>query len=141
MKKHLIPNMCADPEKQFLLLLEHIHMIRSKVQWIKSHITIYVEHNLGFEVSVGHSYGFEVMGVGHTLAPGVTSIVCNETPGIQEDVCAESVYLGDGSFCPARTDASVCHICQNTIPLCAHLLAQANHALCLANLRLGDACG
>lgn len=95
MKKHLIPNMCADPEKQFLLLLEHIHMIRSKVQWIKSHITIYVEHNLGFEVSVGHSYGFEVMGVGHSRAPGVVSIVRNEPPGIQEDVCTEWAYLGD----------------------------------------------
>ena len=40
----------TDPEKQFLLLLDHIHMIRTKVQWMRSQITIYVEHNLGFEV-------------------------------------------------------------------------------------------
>lgn len=41
----------ADPEKQFLLLLEHIRLIRNKVHWLRSGITVYVEHNLGFEAS------------------------------------------------------------------------------------------
>ena len=39
----------TDPEKQFLRLISHISLIRSKVHWLRSPITIYVEHNLGFE--------------------------------------------------------------------------------------------
>ena len=39
----------TDPERQFLLLQRHIDGIRRNVHWIKSPITIYVEHNLGFE--------------------------------------------------------------------------------------------
>ncbi len=41
----------ADPEKQFSLLLRHIEMLRSRVQWMRSRMTVYVEHNLGFEVN------------------------------------------------------------------------------------------
>ena len=33
-----------------MLLLSHINLIRGKAQWLRSSITIYVEHNLGFEV-------------------------------------------------------------------------------------------
>jgi hypothetical protein len=44
------PHATTDPERQFSLLLRHIEMIRSKVQWMRSRITVYVEHNLGFEV-------------------------------------------------------------------------------------------
>jgi hypothetical protein len=40
----------TDPERQFSLLLRHIEALRSKVQWMRSRITVYVEHNLGFEV-------------------------------------------------------------------------------------------
>jgi hypothetical protein len=40
----------TDPEKQFSLLLRHVEVIRTKVQWMRSKITVYVEHNLGFEV-------------------------------------------------------------------------------------------
>jgi hypothetical protein len=39
----------TDPEKQFLMLMDHIHKMRSKVMWAKSNITVFVEHNLGFE--------------------------------------------------------------------------------------------
>jgi hypothetical protein len=31
------------------MLLDHIHKIRSSIMWAKSNITIFVEHNLGFE--------------------------------------------------------------------------------------------
>jgi hypothetical protein len=32
-----------------MLLIRHISELRSKVQWLRSRIVIYVEHNLGFE--------------------------------------------------------------------------------------------
>ena len=40
---------CKDPDKQFLLLIDHIKRIRDGIFWQGSHITIFVEHNLGFE--------------------------------------------------------------------------------------------
>jgi hypothetical protein len=47
---HILTAHSTDPEKQFSLLMAHIQTIRTKVQWMRSRITIYVEHNLGFEV-------------------------------------------------------------------------------------------
>ena len=48
---------CTDPEKQFLLLINHVNMIRKKVHWISSMVHVFVEHNLGFEVLVYvHTY-------------------------------------------------------------------------------------
>jgi hypothetical protein len=44
--------MYTDPEKQFAMLIGHIQGIRSNVVWEKSSIIVFVEHNLGFEVSV-----------------------------------------------------------------------------------------
>lgn len=32
-----------------MLLIRHIEALRSKVQWARSKVVIYVEHNLGFE--------------------------------------------------------------------------------------------
>ena len=40
---------CKDPERQHLLLIDHISRIRQQVHWCKSPIKIFVEHNLGFE--------------------------------------------------------------------------------------------
>lgn len=40
---------CKDPEKQFLLLIDHIKRIRDRVYWARSPITVFVEYNLGFE--------------------------------------------------------------------------------------------
>lgn len=40
---------CKDPDKQFLLLIDHIRRIRDRVCWARSHITVFVEYNLGFE--------------------------------------------------------------------------------------------
>lgn len=42
----------ADPEKQFLLLISHLDRIRSVGIWARSPVRIFVEHNLGFEVSI-----------------------------------------------------------------------------------------
>lgn len=39
----------ADPEKQFMLLADHIHRIRRHFQWESSWITVFVEANLGYE--------------------------------------------------------------------------------------------
>lgn len=39
----------SDPEKQFMLLVDHISGIRDRVIWERSPIQVYVEHNLGFE--------------------------------------------------------------------------------------------
>jgi hypothetical protein len=39
----------TDPEKQFMMLIAHIDKIRDHVKWQNSKITVYVEHNLGFE--------------------------------------------------------------------------------------------
>lgn len=38
-----------DPEKQFLLLINHIKAIHDRVIWNNSKIMVFVEHNLGFE--------------------------------------------------------------------------------------------
>jgi hypothetical protein len=40
---------CADPGKQFELLVDHIASIRRRLCWCDSAIKIYVERNLGFE--------------------------------------------------------------------------------------------
>lgn len=40
---------CKDPEKQFRLLTEHIKAIQAESKWSASAITVFVEHNLGFE--------------------------------------------------------------------------------------------
>lgn len=56
----------TDPERQFALLLRHMEAIRSKVHWMRSSITIYVEHNLGFEVCDVPSF-LALSLVGHVL--------------------------------------------------------------------------
>ena len=41
--------MVQDPEKQFMMLVDHIQRLRSHLVFRNSDITIFVEHNLGFE--------------------------------------------------------------------------------------------
>lgn len=40
---------CKDPEKQFKLLVNHIKALQNQTVWRMSNITVFVEHNLGFE--------------------------------------------------------------------------------------------
>lgn len=40
---------CADPDKQFLLLIDHIRRLREHVEWRDSAILVFVESNLGYE--------------------------------------------------------------------------------------------
>lgn len=40
---------CADPDKQFLLLIDHIRRLREHVEWKDSAILVFVESNLGYE--------------------------------------------------------------------------------------------
>ena len=44
----------ADPSKHFALFVQHVAMIRNTPAWLLSHITVFVERNLGFEAE--HHY-------------------------------------------------------------------------------------
>jgi len=45
---------CEDPSKHFALFAQHVAMIRQDPAWMLSHITVFVERNLGFEAE--HHY-------------------------------------------------------------------------------------